>query len=304
MKALTARTQFKAAASAKPQRFIRLAWQAWANPGATAWLVAIAWLAVLPPVQASDSLLEQAIAEYSSAVDTTNRDARIEAFSRAEQLFEQAAQEQLGKTGQINSELLVNLGNAALQAEHIGRAIGAFRQSLQQNPRNQQALQNLQAARNAVPEPFRKSETFQFVDTLFFWKSQASREQLWQWAGLCFLVACVFMAVGVLRRTAWLRTLAIIPAMAWLVIVASNLLDRTQPGSEAVVQTDEAWLYSADSENSPLRLSDPLPDGTELTLLENRGRWCEVQVAARTGWLRTSALLLLSADAQSSFPSL
>ncbi len=304
MKALTVSLQFKAAASATQQVFARLALRALAIPSVTAWLVSLAWLAALPPVWASDSLLEQAIAEYSSAVDTTDRDARIAAFSRAEQLFEQAAQEQLGKSAQINSELLVNLGNAALQAEHLGRAIVAFRQSLEQNPRNQQAMQNLQAARNAVPETFRKSETFQFVDTLFFWKSQASREQLWQWAGLCFLVACVFMAVGIIRRTALLRNLAIIPAMAWLVIVASNWLDRTQPGSDAVVQTDEAWLYSADSENSALRLSDPLPDGTELTILENRGRWCEVQVASRTGWLRTSSLLLVSADAQPSFPSL
>lgn len=263
---------------------------------ATPLCVAFLGLCLTLPAAAADSLLEQAIAEYSAAVELTDRDLSIAAFTRAEQLFAQVAQEQLSKTGSTNAELLINQGNAALQAEHIGRAIVAYRQSLEQEPGNQQAQQNLQAARNAVPESFRNTETFRFVDTLFFWKSLASRQELWAWAGLSFLFACILLALGILRRIVWLRTLAIVPAIAWLVIVASNVFDGRYARSDAVVTVDEAWLYSADSENSALRLSDPLPDGTELSLLENRGRWCEVEVAARTGWVRTSSLHLLSPD--------
>ncbi len=258
------------------------------------WLLSAVLLGQTHCAAAEESLIERAVEAYSSAVELADRDARIQGFAHAEQLFEQAAQEQRNQTGRVNPELLINLGNAALQAQHLGRAIASYRQALQQVPGNQQASQNLQAARDLLPEAFKRTDSLRFVDTLFFWKSIVPQQQLALWAALCFMLGCLLIAVGIARRSPWLRTLALMPFLAWFALLLPSFWDNSRPGAEAVVHSHEAWLYSVDSENSALRLTDPLPDGTEVEVLESRDRWTEVQVASRTGWLRTSSLLFTS----------
>ena len=57
------------------------------------------------------------------------------------------------------------------------------------------------------------------------------------------------------------------------------------------VLVDESQVYSADSANSPPRLSKPLPDGTEARRLQTRDRWVELQLPdGRTGWVPANAV--------------
>jgi tetratricopeptide (TPR) repeat protein len=70
-------------------------------------------------------VLEQAIEAYTLALNTENRDARLEGFRAAERLFARVVER-----GTESPDLYTNLGNAALQAERPGHAILAYRRAL------------------------------------------------------------------------------------------------------------------------------------------------------------------------------
>jgi len=74
---------------------------------------------------AGRSAIEEAVASYGRALDTPERDRRLEGFRRAERLFARVAAD-----APANPALQTNLGNAALQAEHLGTAVLAYRRAL------------------------------------------------------------------------------------------------------------------------------------------------------------------------------
>ncbi len=241
-------------------------------------------------VHADEGCITQGLSEYSTAMEASDRDLRLQAFARAEQLFNQAVDEQFEATGAVSTELLVNQGNAALQSEHIGPAIVAYRRALLQQPNHQRARQNLQFARGLLPESMRIDPTTQLVDTLFFWKSLMSRAGLTLLASCCFFLAASSLAVGYVVGLNWLRLIAVGLGLVWSVLMVSVWWDPNDPNHEGVVVVDDAYLYSADSVNSQLRLNDPLPDGTEVSIVESRDRWLEIEVVGRTGWIHASAI--------------
>ncbi len=247
-------------------------------------------MALADSEQTNHQLAQQAIEEYSSAIELTDRDQRLQAFARAEQLFRQLIATQLDAGQPVTAELSVNLGNSALQAEHLGYAIIAYRQALKADPRHEQARQNLQFARSAVPEMYRTDASNQFVDTLFFWNALLSVQAISLLSGLFFLLAMVCVSLSFVGKTGWWRAAALLPCLLWAVLLASQLARGLSSTRNAVIHAEDTLVYSADSENSALRLSDPLPDGTEVNVLEIRDRWTEIEVAGRTGWVHTSAL--------------
>lgn len=250
-------------------------------------------LAVPQPVCGSEGLVEKAIEEYTSAMEVKERNQRLAKFARAEQMFRQATEE-LAESGRTASPgLLVNLGNAALQAEHVGQAIVAFRQALQQNPGDLQAQQNLAYARRTLPDWAARSAETELVDTLFFWRSMYSDRQIQVTGALMFLLGAGSLGIWIATRRALWRNLAIVPGVVWCVLLGSSFLSPGQSMAEAVVTSGGATLYSADSENSPPRMSDPLPDGAEVEILQLRDNWTEVRVTGRTGWVRSPMLTAL-----------
>lgn len=237
----------------------------------------------------ASALLQQAAAEYQSGQELSDRDVRIAKFSRAEQLYRQAIVAIEASGSQPRSAVYVNLGNAALQAQHIGHAIVAFRAALRLDPDHEQATQNLQHARQVVADWASREASTDVIETLFFWKGMYSQHQVQSVAALLFFAAALLFAIGVATRKALWRNLAIVPALLWCIVFCSALLGDDSSG-EGVVTAREALLYSADSENAALRLAEPLPDGTEVEIIQVRNRWTEVRLAGKTGWVRSSAI--------------
>ena len=77
------------------------------------------------PGASPEVLLAEAVAEYRTALDTKDRDARLAAFRNAERLFSLLVRGDFeeGTAGIRNPDLFVNLGNAALGAERLGPAV-------------------------------------------------------------------------------------------------------------------------------------------------------------------------------------
>lgn len=246
-----------------------------------------------PLKQDAEQHVEQAIAQYAVAMEATVRDERLLQFSRAEQLFRQAIDALLAKNEEPSADLWANLGNAALQAEHIGIAIMAYRNALAIAPNHDRANQNLAFARGLVPSWAQTQDESGLVDTLFFWTQLYSRTQIVVTAAACFLATALLLSASIATSRVLFRNLAIVPLCVWALLLLSIVLTGQSNGTQAVIRVAEETLYSADSENSSPRITDPLPDGTEVEIIQTRERWTEVRFSGRSGWLHTAALAQL-----------
>jgi tetratricopeptide (TPR) repeat protein len=253
--------------------------------------VLLGWFAADVAAAPDTSLIEEAIASYRTALDTAERDPRLEAFRRAERLFSRVAED-----APRNADLYTNIGNSALQAEHLGAAVLAYRRALAIDPDHSRAAQNLEYARKLLPEWVPRPAAAGLLDSFFFWHRTLVRSDRALGAALAFACAALLVAGATRFRQPALRNAAILPALAWIVLVASVAVD---PGSraldEAVVTADEVVARAADSALAPSTLPAPLPGGVEVRLLERRSPWLRARLAnGRDAWIPESAVTLIA----------
>jgi len=234
----------------------------------------------------SQGRLEQALSLYAEALESTDRDARLAAFARAEVGFASIAEH-----GAHNAALQTNLGNAALQAEHLGQAVLAYHRALELDPAASAAQQNLVHVRSLLPSWVPRPAASESVDALHFYRRLSATLRFDLAAG-AFLLAAMSLAVSVRRRDGGWRGLAFVAGLAWLLLLSSVLFDsQTHKANEAVVTTDETLARSADSRLAALALPEPLPAGAEVEVLEERSRWARIRLYnGRDVWVLASAV--------------
>ena len=240
----------------------------------------------------NQSTLQEALREYRAALDCEDRDERISHFRRAEACFAQLIvdAETQEVTGIENADLYVNLGNAAMGGERLGPAILAFRRSLVLDPDHPRARQNLRHARSLLPDWVPLPEAGMF-DTFFAWTGRRSTSEVRLMAAVCFAVAALLVAAGIRWRKPTLRNLAILPCIAWLALVALTFTMGRSTRNDAVVVVPEVAARAADSTHAPSRFSQPVPGGTEVTIIENRDDWTHIRLAdGRDGWVPSSSI--------------
>jgi tetratricopeptide (TPR) repeat protein len=235
--------------------------------------------------------VEEAIASYRAALDDSKRDSRLEGFRKAERLFSRVA-----NGGASNPELYTNLGNAALQAEHLGAAVLAYRRALAIDPDHPRAVQNLEYVRTLLPEWVPKPEPGGLLDSFFFWHKTLAGSDRALGAAIAFAVGALLLAAAIRFGQSTLRTAAILPALVWASLIASVAVD---PGGarldEAVVIADETVARAADSALAPSTLPAPLPAGVEVRILERRSPWIRIRLAnGRAAWVAESALMTVA----------
>ncbi len=260
---------------------------------AVAALLASAALAAADKVGPGD-LLSRALDTYARALDTEERDQRLEAFHRSEMLFER-----LVESGNGSPELYTNLGNAALQAERLGQAVLAYRRALLGDPDHPRALQNLEHARALLPDWVPRPEPAGVLDSFFFWHRTIPLDARAFAAALCFAAAALALAIGIrLGQSGW-RNAAWLPGLAWMALAASVWLDPgAGSGDDAVITAAEVVARSADSALSPAAFPQPLPGGVEVRVLERRPPWLRVRMAGgRDAWIGESSVTPLTLPA-------
>lgn len=228
--------------------------------------------------------LEVALTQYAEALEEPDRDVRLAVFAQAEIGFAGVIE-----NGPKNAALYTNLGNAALQAEHIGQAVLAYHRALRLDPDTQAARQNLVYIRSLLPSWVPRPSSSSEMQPLFFYRriSPANRSYL---AAACFALAAGSLAVSVRRREGAWRGLALMGGVAWALIVASIVFDSAERELELAVMTaDESLARSADSRLAALAYPDPLPGGVEVEELEKRAEWTRVRLHnGRDVWVRGS----------------
>jgi len=254
-------------------------------------LVAALFGAASIPAQASGSdrreRLERALDDYANAQAESDRDARRAGFSRSEQGFAALIEE-----GGATPALLTNLGNAALQAGHVGQAVLAYQRALRLDPSapsSRTARQNLAHLRSLLPGWVPRPSEDEGADTLFIYRRIPESIRSLAAAG-CFALAALLLAVSIRRREGPWRGLAIGASIVWLGLLASVVLDDPSGEGEAAVLTaDETPARSSDSAMAPLAFPEPLPPGVEVERLEVRGDFARIRLAnGRDVWVRSS----------------
>ena len=234
-------------------------------------------------------VLNAAIAAYAAAMDTENRSLRLETFRRSERLFAHAIE-----SGAQNADLYTNLGNAALGGEQLGYAVLAYRRALLFDPDHARALQNLDHARGLLPSWVPRPAGGGAFDSFFFWHWALSGVERQLAAALCFALAVVLVAASIRFESSTPRNVSILPALVWCVLMASLLLDRAAESSGEAVITVEVAARAADSTFAPSLFPAPLPEGTEVRILEDRAPWMRVRLANRRDvWVKEASLALV-----------
>jgi tetratricopeptide (TPR) repeat protein len=236
---------------------------------------------------AGDGALDEAVAIYGAAMNSEERSLRLGAFRRSESLFARAIE-----NGAQNAEVYTNLGNAALQGARLGHAVLAYRRALLLDPDHARALQNLEHARSLLPAWVPHPEGGGVLDSFFFWHRTLSRNERQLSAALCFALAALLAALSIRSGSPTPRNMAVLPALAWCVLLASLALDpATQDSDAAVVTTDEVVARAADSAFAPRLFPAPLPGGVEVRVLERRAPWVRIRLAnGRDVWITESSI--------------
>jgi hypothetical protein len=234
-----------------------------------------------PP--AARSTLEQALDAYAEAQATSSAADRPAAFARAERLFSAAAADG------ASAELWTNVGTSALQAEHLGTAILAYRRALALDPDHRHAQQNLVHARTLLPSWVPRPDNGGFLDSLLAWQHAMSPGEKRGAAALAFFAGAVMLGAAFAGGSTMLRVFSVIPMIVWAVILASGMAGASQRGG--VIAAAETVARAADSRNAPARFAEALPAGTEVTIADVRGEWTRVVLAdGRDAWVSSASV--------------
>ena len=237
--------------------------------------------------------VDSARALYRQALEETDRLRRVRLFTRSEQAFRR-----LAAANPDAPELQVDWGNAALGAQDVGRAVLAYRRALRSAPKHERATVNLSWMRDRLPTWLPRPVATGALESLLFWRGRLTPAQLHLAGAGAFAVGVLLFVFRARRGGRPLRHL-VVPALAiWAVATASALLAEGG-GEGAVVLLDGATLRAADSAGASPAFANPLPAGTEVTVIEQRPFWVRVALADGTrGWLAASAVEVVTKAAE------
>jgi tetratricopeptide (TPR) repeat protein len=226
--------------------------------------------------------LAEGRAAYQAAMTQTDASARKAAFARAATLLGDAA-----RATPDHPELLTDWGNAALAAGDVSTATLAYRRALALDAENPRARHNLAWLRSRQSETVRPADDAS-SDTLFFFHEWPRSRRLLVGA-IAFAAAILLLVPWRGRRHRALAGLALLPAAIWIAMTVSLLLENRHPDDAVVV--DDAVLRAADSAGAPAALSQPLPRGAEVTIVERRDAWTKVRLSGgASGWVPSGAV--------------
>lgn len=267
---------------------VRAVAQRWVAKASTAAIVVVVGaLAGLSPESHAATLndVDAARAAYAAALDESASEQRQLRFADARRRYRQ-----LAEANPSAPELLADWGNAALGAGDTGSAVLAYRRALVLDPGHDRAARNLATLRSSLPDWLPRPRSATAIDSLLFWRG------LFSMSGQLLLGGALF-AIGILLLAPWpgpgrrpMRSAGIACLVLWALVTTLALL-TPNPASHAVVTADEVTLHTADSRGAPALLPNPLPAGTEVTILERRDTWTRVALAdGADGWISAGSI--------------
>lgn len=247
-----------------------------------------------------EGALAQARSSYQQAMQlpASQISERRELFARAQAAFAEAV-----RALPDRPELLVDWGNAALNAGDVATATLAYRRALALDGAQPRATHNLALLRSKHSDAYRASAD-SAAGTLFFFHTWPRARRL--------LVGALAFAVAILLLVPWrnpaadsgdaeealakqrgrrrgARALSLVPFAVWAAMTLSLVLEDRHADDAVVMES--VVLRAADSLGAPPAVAQPVPRGAEVTIVSRRDDWARVRLASgAAGWVPSSAI--------------
>ena len=247
------------------------------------------------------TILNEAGEFYSRAVAVVETDA-----AEANDLFTSASAKYqvLIDSGISNSRLYMNLGNAYLQSNQLGKAIVNFERAKSIDPTNRQLAVNLELANSLVKgqsENGTQSDHSVISTSIVEQLREANRvavgiigETPIIWAlAISSLSFWGLLIVSALRTSAsrypWKR-IAIVPLIVLIVTATSYGLSNWSSPQEfnGVIIANNVTLHSGDGKQFDEVATITTAQGHRVKYLDRRGDWAKIETATQqSGWVRS-----------------
>jgi tetratricopeptide (TPR) repeat protein len=191
------------------------------------------------------------------------------------------------------SAVYFNLGNAYFRAGETGRAVLNYERARRLSPRDPDILANLRFAQQklGVDEVNAPPKAWQRMMHALIDSHTPAEWSAYELMGMWLAALAMGLALWVRRaRTALLVVSA--AGFAWLLVAGSALsyqMIDERTGPHAIVVTRQAQARFAPLPDSTVHVQ--LPEGTEVSVREDRGQWLLVERAdGQQGWIRRDSV--------------
>ncbi len=215
-------------------------------------------------------------------------------YQKAILRFERIAEE----GGVRNGKLYYDLGNAYFLGGDLGRAILNYHRAKRYLPNDVNLLQNLAYVRSQRSDRIDEPQNTRVLKTLFFWHYDLSVRTRTLLFVPAFLALWLCAVVRLFVRRPGLNAAIALCAVASLSLFGSLAVDAVAQAKDAsgVIVAPEVLARKGNGETYQPSFEEPLHAGTELSLVEDRGEWCNIRLRdGRTCWVPAQAMELVGA---------
>jgi len=201
-----------------------------------------------------------------------------------------AAYESILKTGAQSPALLFNTGNAEFKAGHLGKAIAAYRQAEQLEPRDAELRANLAFVRNQVQgATLRESRWQNWVNSLTL-NEGAVLTAVFFWA-LFGLLTLRQIRPALAPRLHSITQLTVFLTIFSALVLALQTANHFHSAVAVVTSTDTTARSGPFDEAQNAFTAH---DGAELRVLDRHDDWVQAaNGAGKIGWLNTNQVAVL-----------
>lgn len=217
---------------------------------------------------------------------------RFEQANEPRQFLQAAATyQEILDAGIVSGAVLYNQGNAFMRAGERGRAIACYRQAKRHRPRDPYLDANLRYALSEQ-EAGRSKPIFAYV---LFWSEWISYHGKFQLSLGCALVTFCLSVAGLYVRPRLMKRIATIALCITIAAVISAAYDwyRFSHIKHGVVIADEVVARKGDSETYQPAFTQPLAEGTEFQVLDQRNGWTQLRLeGTQDGWVPSKEVMV------------
>lgn len=249
-------------------------------------LTAIASTEAKLPKEQIYSLYNQANQYFRQGNSTNDPEQAKRLYEKAILSFERIIEE-----GQIkNAKLYYNLANAYFLTGQLGKAILNYRKAEKIDDSDENIQKNLAFARGKKIDKIAVKTEKRVLQTLFFWHYDFPLKTKFLLTCILFGVVCICITTVIWlgrRSTTWTIS-AIICGILMLCFLTSVAVEYKTQASKVcgVITAKEVIARQGDGENYPPSFKEPLHEGTEFDLLENRPGWFHIKLSDDSdGWV-------------------
>jgi hypothetical protein len=231
------------------------------------------------------SLFNEANEAFRQANSTTDQEQAERLYERAILTFEKIIDE-----GDVrNSMLYYNLANAYFLKGRLGKAILNYRRAERLDGSDENIRKNLAFARSKRFDKIEMKTERRVLHTLFFWHYDFSIRTKFLLTCIFFGLVCIFITAAIwFGRSGPLSVSVIIFGILTVCLLSSIIVEANIETGKAcgVITDNEVTARQGDGQNYPASFKEPLHEGTEFDMLEQRPGWLHIKLSDDSdGWI-------------------